>query len=91
MGHSRVDEVDYQGLHVPLTSINEDLRQPFRLADHNHVTGIDLDERLNTTEGVNVFALQLRREGTIPPSQNSGAGNVVGHSPSRHLLYEHAQ
>jgi hypothetical protein len=48
------------GLRVEPAARGEDLGQPFRLADHHHVTGIHLDERLHTAERFNIFALHSR-------------------------------
>jgi hypothetical protein len=46
--------------------LDEDLGQPFRLANHQAVTGVDFDQRLHSAERLNVLALQLRRDGAIP-------------------------
>src|ERR1700742_4578894 len=73
-------------LHVQTATLDEDLCQPFRLAHHQAVTGIDLDERLRTADRFNIFALHLRREGTIPQGQNPDTRNAVGQSAAEHVL-----
>ena len=78
-------------LRVKPTAFNEDAGQPFRFADHNHVTGVDLDERLHTTERLNILVLHLRSEDTIPPSQNPGSRDLIRHSSPRRLLREDAK
>jgi hypothetical protein len=57
---------------------DEDLCQPCRFADHKAVTGTDLDERLDSAECFNIFALQLRREGAIPQGQIQVRGMSSG-------------
>ena len=47
-------------LFVQTAAPDEDLCQPFRFADHQHVAGVDLDEGLYTTKGFNVLTLHLR-------------------------------
>ncbi len=60
---------------------DEGLGQLFRLADEHHVTGIHLDERLHTTERVNVLVLHLPPPLMISQFQRIKAGRPF-HDPT---------
>jgi hypothetical protein len=55
-------------------SDRQDVRQPFRLADNDHVTGIDLAERLHTTEPFNVISLHGSARGHDLAASESRCG-----------------
>jgi len=74
-------------LHGETATLDEDLCQPFRFADHQHVAGVYLDERLHFAKRGNALVLNLHRDGAITPSEYPRAWHIVGHTAAVNFFY----
>ena len=75
-------------LHVQSTTLDEDLGQPFRFADHQHVAGVDLDERLHSAKRGDVLMLKFHRDGAaVAPSEYPRSWHLVGHTAAVNFFY----
>ena len=75
------------GLFVQTATPDEDLYQPFRFADHQHVAGVDFDEGLHSAKRSDALVLNLCRDGTITPSEYPRAWHIVGHTTAVNFFY----
>ena len=72
--HMAGAELFVVGLRIQPAALDEDLGQPFRFADHQHVAGVYLEECLNSAKRVNVLALHLWSRVRDPAESKSTCG-----------------